>query len=150
MKIDAAPADGHAGDLAPAEAWKVLGADTAAQLVDVRTQAEWTFVGVPDLSSLEKSVQLVEWQSFPGMERAEGFVERVAAGLEAAGAGPETPVIFICRSGARSAAAARAMAAAGFANSYNLDGGFEGDLDTERHRGGTTGWKAQGLPWSQS
>jgi rhodanese-related sulfurtransferase len=70
--------------------------------------------------------------------------------LKAAGATTETPIAFICRSGARSQAAAIAMTAKGFTKCFNVAGGFEGDVDAERHRGGTNGWKAEGLPWVQS
>jgi len=59
-------------------------------------------------------------------------------------------VVFLCRSGARSRAAAIAMTAAGFAKAFNASGGFEGDLDALRHRGNNNGWKAAQLPWKQS
>ena len=78
------------------------------------------------------------------------FVTETAGTLAAAGASPQTPVFFLCRSGARSRAAAMAMARAGFQKSFNIASGFEGDLDAQRHRGNENGWKAQGLPWKQS
>jgi rhodanese-related sulfurtransferase len=62
----------------------------------------------------------------------------------------DTPVLFLCRSGARSRSAAIAMTRAGFTHAYNIAGGFEGDMDQERHRGNRNGWKASGLPWKQS
>jgi rhodanese-related sulfurtransferase len=58
--------------------------------------------------------------------------------------------MFLCRSGVRSRAAAIAMTRAGFSRAYNIAGGFEGDLDGERHRGAANGWKAAGLPWKQT
>jgi hypothetical protein len=42
-----------------------------------------------------------------------------------------------------------ALTEAGFTCAYNIAGGFEGDPDTERHRGRVNGWKADGLPWRQ-
>ena len=54
-------------NVAPAEAWEALKANPDAQLVDVRTDAEWTFVGVPDLSSLGKRLALIPWQVYPSM-----------------------------------------------------------------------------------
>jgi rhodanese-related sulfurtransferase len=58
-------------------------------------------------------------------------------------------VLFLCRSGARSRAAAVALTGLGFAKAFNVAGGFEGDPDGERHRGNINGWKAAGLPWRQ-
>ncbi|VAW10199.1 hypothetical protein MNBD_ALPHA09-2267 [hydrothermal vent metagenome] len=143
-------AEGHGGDVTPKEAWRVLSADPAAQLVDVRSAAEWTFVGVPDLGALHKKVQFVEWQRFPGMVRIAEFVDVLIAGLKKAGTIKTAPIFFICRSGHRSASAARALTALGFSATYNIAGGFEGDLDDKRHRAGVSGWKFDGLPWVQS
>jgi rhodanese-related sulfurtransferase len=136
---------GYSGDVEPREAWRILSQDPEAVLVDVRTDAEWSYVGLPDLSALGKRPVLVAWQNFPSMERNGGF----AAELAAKGASKTAPILFLCRSGARSRAAAQAMTGEGYARCYNVAGGFEGDLDAERHRGRINGWKAQGLPWAQ-
>jgi rhodanese-related sulfurtransferase len=140
----------YAGDIDVREAWALLQREKGAQLVDVRSAAEWTFVGVPDLRSLGKAAILAEWQSFPDMSRNSQFEAQVAARLREAGATESSPVLFLCRSGARSQAAANAMTAAGFNNCFNVSGGFEGDLDTGKHRGKSGGWKFAGLPWVQS
>jgi rhodanese-related sulfurtransferase len=135
----------YAGDITPEEAWKILSDNPDAVLVDCRTDAEWKFVGLPDVSSLGREVVLIEWNSVDG-KRNENFVDDlVAAGIEPG----ERPVIFLCRSGNRSIGAAEAATAAGIAPSYNVLDGFEGNLDEHRHRGGT-GWRAIGLPWVQS
>jgi rhodanese-related sulfurtransferase len=118
-------------------------------LVDVRTMAEWNFVGLPDLSSLGRRVHCVEWQSFPTMAVNPAFAAEAEAAVTAAGADKETPILFLCRSGARSRAAAVALAAQGFAKAFNVAGGFEGDPDEMRHRGNLNGWKAAKLPWRQ-
>jgi rhodanese-related sulfurtransferase len=107
-------------------------------------------VGLPDLSALNRQVLCLEWQTFPDMAIDPNFVTRAADQLARAGADRNTPVFFLCRSGARSASAARAMTAAGFTRAYNVANGFEGDVDNERHRGNRNGWKASGLPWRQS
>lgn len=140
----------YAGDVAPQDAWSTLEAEPAAALVDVRTVAEWSFVGVPDLGALGKSPLFQEWQAYPSMQIDPGFADRVAEALTAAGATADTPLFFLCRSGARSQGAAAAMTARGFAQCFNILGGFEGPLDSARHRGGSAGWKAEGLPWMQS
>lgn len=140
----------YAGNIQAREAWELLKSDPAAQLVDVRTAAEWTFVGLPDLSSIGRSVILAEWQSFPAMGRNPEFESTVSERLKAAGVSSDTPIAFICRSGGRSQAAAAAMTAAGFAKCFNIAGGFEGDLSAAKHRGETSGWKSGGLPWVQT
>ena len=137
---------GYAGDVNPKEAWDALEEDPRAVLVDVRTDAEWAFVGLPDLSAIGKQPALVPWQSFPDMAHNSEFVEQVRA----SGIGPDQTVYLICRSGQRSMHAAVALTAAGFARCHNVAEGFEGPLDGGSHRGGVSGWKARGLPWRQS
>ena len=146
-----APPSSHdyAGDLSAQEAWDLLKAEPSAQLVDVRTMAEWNFVGLPDLAGVGRRVHCVEWQSFPTMAVNPAFIAEAEAAVTAAGAGKESPILFLCRSGARSRAAAVALTQAGFARAYNVAGGFEGDPDGERHRGNLNGWKAARLPWRQ-
>lgn len=135
----------YAGDLSVERAWDMLARDKNAVLVDVRTRPEWQFVGVPDLDRVGKKPLFVSWQIYPDMRPNESFVDQ----LGAAGVAPNAPVLLICRSGARSRAAAMALTAAGFEHCYNVAGGFEGDPDAERHRGTVNGWKAAGLPWKQ-
>jgi rhodanese-related sulfurtransferase len=139
------PAPNYAGDLSASEAWELLKSDPKARLIDVRTTAEWNFVGLPDLSPLGQEAALIEWQMFPTMQPNPQFVAAASAGAD-----KDAPVLFLCRSGARSRSAAIALTAAGFGRAYNIGGGFEGDLDDERHRGHRNGWKAAGLPWKQS
>lgn len=138
---------GYAGDVSVTEAWRLLQSEPSAQLVDVRTAAEWAFVGLPDLSSLERRVHCVEWTRFPGGAPNPAFAAETTAAL---GSDKSIAVVFLCRSGVRSRAAAIAMTSAGYTRAFNIAGGFEGDLDGERHRGKTNGWKAAGLPWAQT
>ncbi|HWC63401.1 MAG TPA: rhodanese-like domain-containing protein [Rhizomicrobium sp.] len=140
----------YAGDVSVQEAWNMLKSDPQVQLVDVRTVAEWNFVGLPDLSGLNRKLHCVEWQQFPSGALNPAFVAETSGVLAAAGADAGTPVLFLCRSGGRSRAAAIAMAGAGYPKSFNVAGGFEGDLDAGRHRGNDNGWKAAGLPWKQT
>jgi rhodanese-related sulfurtransferase len=129
--------------------WQALASRPRSQLIDVRTRAEWTYVGIPDLASLSKRPVLIEWQTFPDQNIDPRFGERLAAELSALGVKPEDDLFFICRSGGRSLGAAKAMAATGHRACHNVAGGFEGQLDKERHRGTVGGWKAAGLPWLQ-
>lgn len=141
---------GYAGDVTPEEAMTALASGKGAALVDVRTTAEWNYVGLPDLSGTQAPLLRVEWQTYPSMQVNPAFVQTTDKALRAAGGNPEAALFFICRSGARSAAAAAAMTAAGYARCYNVSGGFEGGRDESGHRGTVDGWKAAGLPWAQS
>jgi rhodanese-related sulfurtransferase len=140
------PAAGYAGDVSPTTAWKILSERKDAVLIDVRTRAEWNFVGLPDMASIGGKPALLEWQSFPSMQPNPEFV----ASLSGAVADKDAPLLFLCRSGARSAAAAKAMTAAGYSSCFNISDGFEGPLDAQARRGASAGWKAAGLPWRQS
>ena len=131
-------------DVAPRQAWDMLQADTQAQLVDVRTEAEWQQVGLPDLEEVGKQVHRISWQ-YPSGAVNPAFVED----LHRAGLRTEQSVLFLCRSGVRSLAAAEAAQAAGFAASFNVADGFEGPPDLRGRRGSVAGWQADGLPWQR-
>jgi rhodanese-related sulfurtransferase len=136
----------YAGDITPEHAWELLRDNPDAVLVDVRTDAEWKYVGVPDTSALGKQPVLIEWVSYPHGARNDNFVDQLKeAGITG---GEDAPVIFLCRSGQRSIGAAEAATAAGIGPSYNVLDGFEGALDADGHRG-AVGWRALGLPWRQ-
>ena len=140
------PAVGYAGDISPTEAWKLLSDRKDAILIDVRTRAEWGYVGLPDLSQLGAKPALIEWQVFPDMQVNPEFVSALSGALP----DKDVPLLFLCRSGARSASAAKAMTAAGYTTCLNVADGFEGPLDAASRRGTSRGWKASGLPWRQS
>ena len=136
----------------PKDVWEVLANDQSAVFIDVRTQAEWSFVGKPDLSSIGHDVHYIEWARYPGMSANPDFVTSV---MEVLGDDTPSQVFFLCRSGVRSLNAAKAVAtlAAEQGRSFicvNVLEGFEGDLDHQNKRGGQNGWKARGLPWGQS
>jgi rhodanese-related sulfurtransferase len=128
----------YAGALTPLEAWEVLQQSPGAHLVDVRTKAEWDWVGrVPN--AIE-----IEWQSYPGSQPNTRFIEQLKQHLPAEGI-----VLFMCRSGVRSSAAAKAASEAGYISSYNVLEGFEGERDGNSHRNSVNGWRKAGLPWIQ-
>jgi rhodanese-related sulfurtransferase len=129
----------YAGALLPAEAHALLQQLPASKLVDVRTQAEWEYVGhIPD-------TVLIEWNTYPNGQRNPDFLNE----LQAQVARGDAPVMFLCRSGARSHQAAQAATQAGYSNSYNILEGFEGDKDANGHRNTVGGWRFAGLPWIQ-
>lgn len=74
------------------------------------------------------------------------FVEQVAATVP----DKNVPLLLLCRSGARSLAAAKVLEDAGYQHLINIKEGFEGDLDKQKHRGTVNGWRFHGLPWIQS
>jgi rhodanese-related sulfurtransferase len=136
-------------DVPVEQVWAHLKSDEKAVLIDVRTRAEWAFVGLPDLEGIGKRVVTVEWQTFPDSRVDPAFAVRLSEILDASGVGKNDELFFICRSGGRSRMAAQAMMAAGYARCRNVAEGFEGPLDPSRHRGRQSGWKAAGLPWVQ-
>lgn len=129
----------YVGALLPLEAFELLQKAPGAKLVDVRTRAEWDFVG-----RIPGAVQ-IEWQTYPDSNPNPAFVEELQARVE-----KEALVMFICRSGARSHSAAAAATHAGYTQAFNVLQGFEGDKDPEHHRNSVGGWRAAGLPWVQS
>ncbi|HVJ10942.1 MAG TPA: rhodanese-like domain-containing protein [Burkholderiales bacterium] len=127
----------YAGALLPAEAHKLM--QQGAKLVDVRTKPELLYVG-----KVPGSVA-VEWQTYPGSRENPEFLAELAATVP-----KDQPVMFLCRSGARSNAAAEAATRAGWKEAYNILEGFEGDKDANQHRNTVGGWRKAGLPWTQS
>jgi rhodanese-related sulfurtransferase len=140
---------GYVGDVDPDETMRRLEGEPNAQLVDVRTRAEWDTVGVPDLSRAGKTPIFLEWQVAPAMQVAPDFLDRLAAELKSRGVGRDAPLYFLCRSGARSAAAATAATAAGFTAAYNVAEGFEGKPGASEQLGRPVGWKNRKLPWTR-
>ncbi|HKW39478.1 MAG TPA: rhodanese-like domain-containing protein [Burkholderiales bacterium] len=129
----------YGGALLPAEAYALLQQDPNAKLVDVRTRAEWDYVGhIP-------GTVLIEWNTYPDGHRNPAFLGE----LQAQVAKSDSPVMFLCRSGARSHHAAAAATQAGYPNSYNILEGFEGEKNTQGQRSTVGGWRVAGLPWVQ-
>ena len=140
------------GEVDPTEAWRILSTEDNARLIDVRTRAEWGFVGVPDIGELDQTPLFIEWARFPDMSVNPAFAAELDSALAPGNPGP---LLFLCRSGARSMQAAHSVAAHFAAQGrevhcLNVAEGFEGDLDALGHRGGHNGWKARGLAWRQS
>lgn len=130
------------------EAHALLVSNERAQLIDVRTRAEWVFVGAPLQVGAQAPI-FCQWQVWPDMQIAPRFVEELDAELTARGAARDAPLVFLCRSGARSRSAAQAMIAAGWTRCVNVSDGFQGPPDGDGHRSRLTGWQAAGLPWRQ-
>ena len=140
----------YAGDVDVKVAWSDLANSATAVLIDVRTKAEWAYVGVPVLDSIGKATVFLEWDDFATSAVVPDFVGRLRTALAQRGVASDAPLYFICRSGNRSRQAAIAATAAGYTRAYNIAHGFEGRLDAARHRATPGSWKGEGFPWVQS
>jgi rhodanese-related sulfurtransferase len=129
----------YSGALTPKEAYEILQHAPGARLIDVRTRAEIDWVG-----RIPGAVE-IEWVGYPGGQPNPHFSEQLRHQVD-----PEALVMFICRSGVRSNAAAVAATGLGYAESFNVLEGFEGDKDAQGHRSTVGGWRHAGLPWVQS
>ncbi len=127
----------YAGALTPREAHEVWQLAPGARLVDVRTHAEWVWVG-----RIPAAVE-IEWQGWPNGQMNVNFLAQLRQQVD-----HEALVLFICRSGVRSHHAAALATANGWTNCYNVLEGFEGDKDANGQRGKTGGWRLAGLPWT--
>jgi rhodanese-related sulfurtransferase len=141
---------GYAGDILAVDAYALLKGDSTSVLIDVRTQAEWTYVGTPDVQAFGKRPFFLEWQSYPSMAIDANFASSLEALLKSEGVEHGASLLFLCRSGARSRHAATAMTGAGWSPCFNVSDGFEGALDDAHRRGVVSGWKAGGLAWTQT
>ena len=128
----------YSGSLLPSEANQLLGLAPGAKIVDVRSKAEFDFVG-----RIPGAVE-IEWATYPGMKPNPNFMAALEQQVD-----KEALVMFICRSGARSHLAAVSAEQAGYNEVYNILEGFEGDKDTKEHRNSINGWRVGGLPWIQ-
>lgn len=127
-------------NLKPGEAWQYMQDNPSAVLIDVRSKMEFAYVGHP------RGALHIPWKEAPTWALNHDFVPDVKKEIP----DKETPVLLLCRSGQRSLAAANALMEAGYTNLFNIDEGFEGALDEEKHRGTSGGWRFHGLPWEQS
>lgn len=141
--------DSYAGDIEVLETWQQLSENETAVLIDVRTHAEWSYVGIPALDDLGREVLLVEWVSYPSMQGNADFADRLEAELASRSIDKDVALFFLCRSGVRSRHAAIEMTKRWNGPCYNVASGFEGDLDETQHRASCNGWKHAGLPWRQ-
>ena len=116
-----------------------------ALFVDVRSKAEYKYVGFPENSILIPWIDDPDWEPNP-----EVFSDLVMQELDGRENLLNTEIILICRSGFRSNEALKCLENKGFTQVSHVASGFEGDLDENDHRGNLNGWRHDGMPWSQS
>ena len=127
------------------ECFEKLSIEVHSHLIDVRTKPEWVYVGVPDLSSINKNVIFISWQVYPEMKINKFFENQI---LESS-IKKDDNLYFICRSGNRSNNAAKFLTSLGFSNCINVIDGFEGKLNHEHQRASIDGWQFHNLPWKK-
>ena len=128
----------------PSACYQKLKEDERCLLIDCRAEIEWQLTGTADLSEIHKKTLLVEWTNLANQRNPE-FINEIASYVR-----KDTPLIIMCRIGGRSAAAGNALIEAGFSDVTNMSEGFEGRADEKGQRNSFEGWRARGLPWSQS
>jgi rhodanese-related sulfurtransferase len=130
----------YAGAVTPQEAYALVQADPRVKLIDVRTSAERDWVGKVALPESQHGA--VQWITYPGGAPNAEFLQQLAKVAD-----KNDVLLFLCRSGVRSRHAATLATEHGYANSYDILEGFEGDKDAEGHRNTVSGWRKAGLPW---
>jgi rhodanese-related sulfurtransferase len=128
-------------NLDPKQSFSFMQNNPNAVMIDVRTKMEHTFLGRPVCNIVH-----VAWKEFPDWQINQQFVEQVSQMV----ADKTTPILLLCRSGVRSLEAANLLENSGFTQLINILEGFEGNLDANKHRGTTGGWRFHGLTWEQS
>lgn len=108
-------------------------------IVDVRTKAEYEFVGHPDLPNGSPDIPLYY---YPTWALNKDFVKKVEERYS-----KDNVIITICRSGSRAKVAASILLDAGFKNVLYMTDSFEGSKDENGHRT-VDGWKVNGLPYT--
>ena len=132
-------------NLLPKMAVERLQNNPQALFVDVRSKAEFKYVGYPENSILIPWIDDPDWEPNP-----EEFSDLVMQELDGRENLLNTEIILICRSGFRSNEALKCLENKGFTQVSHVASGFEGDLDENDHRGNLNGWRHDGMPWSQS
>lgn len=132
--------------LSPKEAWQICQADARALLIDVRSSMEFLFVGHPVGAIHVPWIDEPDWVINPNFVTD---IRKLILGGVSGSATEGVPIILICRSGKRSKEAGDKLIESGFTKIYNVNEGFEGDLDEKHHRSSLGGWRFHGLPWEQ-
>ncbi|HBE93162.1 MAG TPA: sulfurtransferase [Gammaproteobacteria bacterium] len=131
----------------PLQAFKFVEKNQRAVLIDVRSSMEFLFVGHPVGSVHVPWIDEPEWIVNPDFVTEVRKVMLGGIGVDEHDS--DAPVVLICRSGKRSLEAGKLLLNNGFADVYNVDEGFEGELDENHHRSTLGGWRFRGLPWEQ-
>jgi len=158
-------------DILCIEAYDMLNTVPDTYLIDVRTRAEYQFIGHPPTAHLfpylfltDQLVKNGERWEYQLADNNKSFVEEIGKKFQ-----KSNNLLIICRDGTRSILAAKELIKAGFKNVYNVKYGFEGPPfpyfeDKNLHKFYTQlakrhkipvynhrrfyGWQRWGLPWT--
>ena len=136
------------------EASAFLAQNEEAVLIDIRTRAEVSFVGIA--AEADKNIPYMVMDEFWEFGADKGtykmavnsnFDREVAGFIQERGLSKESPIILMCRSGSRSARAADLLGQLGYTSVYSVVDGFEGDKDPDGVRS-VNGWKNSNQAWT--
>ena len=133
--------------LNPKQAWQLIQDEPRALPIDVRSNMEFLFIGHPVGAISIPWIDEPDWIVNPNF--AAEIRKLILGGLDHRSDGHNVPIVLICRSGKRSMEAGECLLNAGFHDVYNVEDGFEGELDQHHHRSTLAGWRFEGLPWEQ-
>lgn len=116
-------------------------------LIDVRSHMEFLFIGHPSGAINIPWIDEPDWEVNPNFVRE--IRQLILGGTSLAKHDHDVPILLICRSGKRSHEAGSLLVKEGMMKVFNVDEGFEGELDDNHHRSSIAGWRFDGLPWEQ-
>jgi rhodanese-related sulfurtransferase len=139
-------------NVVPSHAYYLAASNPNVYILDVRTAAEWEWVGHPGQNKLGEGSELAgKVVHIPYQIDHQGtrivnpsFLTDVR---EIFDGNPEVVLILMCRSGQRSLAGANLLEEAGF-QAMNMLTGFEGGTDSLGYRNTGKGWKNELLPYT--
>ena len=106
------------------DAFNFLSKNLNSHLIDTRSDLEWKITGVPDLSSINKETNLINWGPVLDKNFLENYQKFLLNSFN-----QEDSLFFICRSGSRSLMATQLAIELGFNNSFNIYAGFDNESD---------------------
>lgn len=133
--------------ISPKQAWEMIQRESNVVFVDVRSEMEFLFIGHPVGAVNIPWIEEPDWEINPHFVR--DIRKLILGGVICNDDSQCAPIVLICRSGKRSAEAGHLLIEQNFNRVYNIDTGFEGELDDTHHRSSLEGWRFDGLPWEQ-
>ena len=106
------------------DAFDFLSKKANSHLIDTRSDLEWKTTGIPDLSSINKEVNLINWGPVLDQTFFEQYKNFLLTSFN-----KNDNLLFICRSGSRSLMAAQFAIKFGYENSFNISDGFYNEND---------------------
>ncbi len=134
-------------NISAADAYELMQSEPSTAFIDVRSDMEFLFIGHPAGAVSIPWIDEPDFVINPNFERE--VRKLILGGVIKSSEHDSVPVVLICRSGNRSEEAGKLLIEQGFNHVYNVEHGFEGELDDDHHRSTMSGWRHDGLPWEQ-